>query len=572
MEELKVKRSIRLSILFVALLPFLIIMIVSNVTTFVTLDTNLSNQVKDNLSDLAHSMGNQYDTSITGDYVLKDGVLYKGTTKLSDNYELVDLNKKETEVDFTLFYGDTRYVTSIVDPTSKQRIIGTKASAEVADVVLKQGKDYFSENVTINNTPYFGFYTPLKNADGSIVGIMFTGRPSGEIKSMINNTMIRNILYVIPLFIIAVIVILVFSKRVTTAMKSVTASLSHIANGKLNVPVEDFPQKRPDEIGVIAKAAEQTRTSLANIISEMARNTGELNQSVIDIDNIASSSHNSTSAVNQAMDELATATMHNAENTQSANMHMNEMSVLIEDIVQDVVVLTDNANSMDEIEKCAGRNLDEVTEYILSTMDAVERIVRQADITNDAAKRIGAAINIISSIAEETTLLSLNASIESARAGELGRGFGVVASQIQKLADQSSESAADIECSINELLSESSKTVTVMAEVKEIVAQQKAKIEETQGNFDILKKNISDSVDSINAIKGQTNSLKEHRGQMNSIIQELSALSEENAASTEETTATIGELDNTIANMATNSKVLSDISSTLKLRVDEFEL
>ena len=111
-----------------------------------------------------------------------------------------------------------------------------------------------------------------------------------------------------------------------------------------------------------------------------------------------------------------------------------------------------------------------------------------------------------------------------------------------------------------------------MAEVKEIVAQQKAKIEETQGNFDILKKNISDSVDSINAIKGQTNSLKEHRGQMNSIIQELSALSEENAASTEETTATIGELDNTIANMATNSKVLSDISSTLKLRVDEFEL
>lgn len=100
MEELKVRRSIRWSILFVALLPFLIIMIVSNVTTFVTLERNLSSQVQDNLSDLAHSMGNQYDSSIPGDYTLKDGVLYKGTTKLSDNYELLDMNKKETEVDF----------------------------------------------------------------------------------------------------------------------------------------------------------------------------------------------------------------------------------------------------------------------------------------------------------------------------------------------------------------------------------------------------------------------------------------------------------------------------------------
>lgn len=133
--------------------------------------------------------------------------------------------------------------------------------------MLKQGKDYFSKNVSINNTPYYGFYTPLKNSDGSIVGIMFTGRPNAEITSMINSTMVRNILYIIPMFIVAVIVILIFSKRVTVAMKSVTASLAHIANGKLNVPVEAFTTKRPDEIGVIAKAAEQTRTSLASIIS-----------------------------------------------------------------------------------------------------------------------------------------------------------------------------------------------------------------------------------------------------------------------------------------------------------------
>ena len=168
--------------------------------------------------------------------------------------------------------------------------------------------------------------------------------------------------------------------------------------------------------------------------------------------------------------------------------------------------------------------------------------------------------------------LNSNASIESARAGELGRGFGVVASQIQKLSDQSSESASDIETFVSELLAESSKTVAVMAEVKEIVAQQKTKIEETQGNFTILAQNVEDSVVSIQQIRKEAEELNKHRAEMNDIIAELSALSEENAASTQETTATIGELDSTISNMANNSKLLSDISQTLKSRVEQFEI
>ena len=308
------------------------------------------------------------------------------------------------------------------------------------------------------------------------------------------------------------------------------------------------------------------------MITEIAEHAGELNVSVNDLDNVASVSHDSTQAVNIAMDELATATMHNAENTQNANQHMNEMGNLIENIAADVEKLSVNADSMGQIEKTAGANLEEVITYINDTMDGVERIARQADVTNEAAQKIGSLVSLISSIAEETTLLSLNASIESARAGEFGKGFGVVASQIQKLADQSSESTSEIELSISQLLAESAKTVDVMAEVREVVAKQKAKIEETQGNFVILSKNVESSVESIKKIGSQASELNEHRSDMNSIITELSALSEENAASTQQTTATIAELDSTINQMATNSKVLNDISNTLKGRVDQFEV
>ncbi len=570
--EDKARTSIKATILAAALVPLLIMAIATTAVASISLRNNIISEVKDDLSDLAKTMAITYDSEHKGDYHLEGEDLYKGKDKLSGNFDLIDTSHKATEVDYTIFYGDTRYLTSLVSVDDGNRIIGTKAGDAVIQTVLKEGKEYFAENITINKTPYFGYYVPITNTDGSVVGMSFTGRTSEVVNGIINSTMITLIAIAVVLFIVSIVIIMLLVGRMTKALKSVTGSLSVIASGKLNQPVDQSPQKRSDEIGLMARSAEKLRLSLASIIGEIAGHTGELNDSVMDIDNIASVSRDSTSAVNQAMDELANATMHNAENTQNANIHMTEMGGLIESIANDVDSLTDNANSMDKIEKDAGRNLEEVTTYIQSTMEAFDRLAQQAEVTNEAAQKIGAAVNIISSIAEETTLLSLNASIESARAGELGRGFGVVASQIQKLADQSSESAADIEKSIGELLAESSKTVNVMAEVKETVAQQKIKIEETQANFEILARNVNESVASINAIKGQAKELRDHRGQMNDIIQELSALSEENAASTEETTATIGELDNTISNMANNSKTLSDISNTLKSRVDEFEI
>ncbi|MBR5338418.1 MAG: cache domain-containing protein [Lachnospiraceae bacterium] len=569
--EDKARTSIKATILAAALVPLLIMAVATTVIASIRLKDSTINEVKDDLGDLAKVMAITYGTEFEGDYHLEGEDLYKGDSKLSGNYDLIDNYHLATEVDYTLFYGDTRYLTSLISVDDGNRIIGTKAGDAVIQAVLKEGKEYFAENITINKTPYFGYYIPITNSDGSVVGMMFTGRTSEAVSATITSTTVTLVVIAAVLFILSVIIIIVLVNKMTKSMKSVTESLAVIAAGKLNQPVADEPQKRSDEIGLIARSTEKLRSSLATIISEIAGHTGELNNSVVDIDNIASVSRDSTSAVNQAMDELANATMHNAENTQNANIHMTEMGGLIENIANDVDSLTENANSMDRIEKDAGRNLTEVTEYINTTMEAFDRLSQQAELTNDAAQKIGAAVNIISSIAEETTLLSLNASIESARAGELGRGFGVVASQIQKLADQSSESAAEIEKSIGELLAESTKTVNVMAEVKETVAQQKVKIEETQGNFDILAKNVAESVKSINTIKTQANELREHRGQMNDIIQELSALSEENAASTQETTATIGELDSTISNMANNSKALSDISNTLKSRVDEFE-
>ena len=204
------------------------------------------------------------------------------------------------------------------------------------------------------------------------------------------------------------------------------------------------------------------------------------------------------------------------------------------------------------------------------TMSAIERIGRQVNATNESANKISEAIEIITNIAEETNLLSLNASIEAARAGEQGKGFAVVANQIQKLAEQSNESAQRIAEIIKELLQDSENTVAVMNEVQEIVDEQQEKLRETQSQFNDVSRGIDSSTDETSGIKDQTTHCDSARNKVVDVITNLSAISEQNAASTQETTASMQELNATINLLAESAGNLTKLSEDLEERISFF--
>ena len=204
------------------------------------------------------------------------------------------------------------------------------------------------------------------------------------------------------------------------------------------------------------------------------------------------------------------------------------------------------------------------------TMEAIARIGKQVNATNESANKISEAIEIITNIAEETNLLSLNASIEAARAGEQGRGFAVVANQIQKLAEQSNESAQIIAEIIKELLQDSEHTVTVMNEVQEIVNEQQAKLKQTKDQFNDVSHGIDSSRNETNGIKGQTTLCDSARGKVVDVITNLSAISEENAASTQQTTASMQELNATINLLAEEAAGLTKLSVELDEQIQFF--
>ncbi len=151
-------------------------------------------------------------------------------------------------------------------------------------------------------------------------------------------------------------------------------------------------------------------------------------------------------------------------------------------------------------------------------------IYEQTNTTNESAMKIREATTLITSIAEETNLLSLNASIEAARAGDQGRGFAVVASQIQKLAEQSNESARQIENIIDSLIEDSQKSVATMEDVKKIMESQSESVGRTNERFTQVRNGITQSLDGVNQIADKTKRLDEARVNVVDVVQNLTAI------------------------------------------------
>ncbi len=329
---------------------------------------------------------------------------------------------------------------------------------------------------------------------------------------------------------------------------------------------------RKDETGVMARAIITLRKSLINVVTEIKQQSSLLYKTSEHLSSSASETSNTVQNVERAVSEIATGANNQASETQRATNDILLMGTMVEDTSSQVTSLHSTADFMKESSDTASQALTELDAVNQHAMDSIDIIYKQTLTTNESAMKIKEATSLISSIADETNLLSLNASIEAARAGEAGRGFAVVASQIQKLADQSNDSARQIDDIIFTLLEDSQKAVETMEEVKEIITKQSENVSKTGSVFSQVQGGISDSIQGVDEIADRTSQLNTARSNVVDVVQNLTAIAEENAASTEETSAAVIEVANIMQEVSGHAAKLQEIAHTLETNVDIFQL
>lgn len=565
--------SIFVKLLIMVILPCVIMGFSLNIIAEKSMKDGLCDEAIQGLKATAYTVREIYDNIDEGDFRTDEkGEVYKGNHKLSGNYEIPDSVKSNTDIDITLFYGDTRVITSLKDKDTGDRLIGTQASDEVIDEVLKKGKDYHDLDIEINGEPYYGYYVPIKNSNGEVIGMAFAGTVSSEQQAFIRERIIKVTILTVVIGLLGILYAVFTSVPVARSIRKTEEAIMELESGNLIAHMDEKVMRRNDELGAMARSVNNLKNRLFEIIGGIKKSSEILYSSGESLSEMATQSSTTTSEMNKVIEDISQGAISQAEEIETASQNIGTMGEVIEEIVTSVDTLGTASAKMKSASDESNVIIQQLSESNDRTTSAFARISKQIYETNDSMQMIEEAIELITSIAGQTNLLALNASIEAARAGEHGKGFAVVATEIQQLADQSNSSAEKIKNIIRDVMNESNATVHVMEEVEKIIEEQQEKLNETKTKFAAVTQGVDASREEAEVIQNHTEVCDESRVKVIDVIQNLSAISQENAASTQETTASMSELNETIRLLADAASNLQQLSQNLEHEMEFFKL
>lgn len=372
--------------------------------------------------------------------------------------------------------------------------------------------------------------------------------------------------------ILTIIADFIIVQRMTNAIKRIVKILEKTAEGDLTAQMTAKDVMRMDEIGRMAQNVQHVTYSLRELIGSVNTSAETLGDSAGKLDGMSEQTATTLDEVARAMTDMAESATRQATETQKVAQEVDKISSRIAQTTQMVEKLNANSAQLNELGDNGTKIVNELEDITENVRKEIGVIYKQTNTTHESAQLIRQAVALIASIAEETNLLSLNASIEAARAGESGKGFAVVAEQIKVLSEQSNKSAEDIEEIVSTLLEDSQNAVATMNSVNDIIEVQNAKIEKTKEVFLSVNDSIRESKDAVDKIANAAEHLEHAKERVIVAVDNLNVIATDNAAATEETAASTQELTATMDEVSRQAVDLHNMSDEMNVNISKFTI
>jgi len=393
-----------------------------------------------------------------------------------------------------------------------------------------------------------------------------------NILGLYKSVLVKLIILSAVMFIFAVAAAVIVGNRISAPIEILEESLSQIAAGNLKFDVNKKYIKRKDEIGKISQALELVHSSLNGMVGGISSLALKLEKDNKGFGEYFDTLVENIGNINEAVEDIAQGAASQASDTELVSDKVKELEYVIDMEKEAVSKLEQAVSSMMEYSGNAVNNIEKLSGISNKTNHAIEFVNKQTQETNSSVGNIQRAVDVITSIAEQTSLLSLNASIEAARAGEQGKGFAVVAEEIRKLADESNNSASEIGEAVSSLIENSELSVNKMEGVSQNVQEQTRCLEDTRNAFESLYEEIKLVEDVSDNIGVQTDKLSELKMAVSDSINSLASVVEESAAGAEETSASINLLNESIAGSKKNLEELTGLNTSLTGEIGKFNI
>ena len=564
--------TLRKKMLVLTVLPIFVLGILVIFLSLTVVKNAMVSEIEDALQSAATATFAAYDQN-SGSYIeAANGDIWKGSYNISKSESIVDSIKEKSGMEVTFFYGSRRIMTSAIDANGN-RILGSPAGDKIVETVLNGGEEYFSHAVSIDGTIFYGYYTPVyQDGTDSPIGMIFVGANKQKKDAIVQRIIFTMIACTVSMMVLCIIISIFYSGSISGSLKKSIGVVQAVAAGNLKTSIDKRLLKKDDEVGDLSRAIRQLQSEMTQSLESIADGSKAVLAASGALEGTARNTTTSIREVENAVTSIAQSASLQAQISGAASDNVAEMGKRIEQTSLEMEEMKSGASAMKEAEE---KNADTIRKLLESNSEVqtlIQEIATQTSQTNESAQKIKEATDIIASIADETSLLSLNASIEAARAGENGKGFAVVADQIQKLATQSNESSQRIDEIIHQLIADSDKTVETMGKVIETISAQTEHMQQTEVMTQEVMEKIDSSLTSLSVIENSVMYLDQSRNEIIKTVTELSDIAKQNAATTQEVCATVNVVTEGFSQVEGSTEGLKSIADGLEVSVEHFNV